>query len=271
MELRSTVYSRLSDPTRKIHPLVGTVGFTLPDLEKLVWIEIEKDKLPWMQVFGSARENWVLCSPDFSPPQPLKIHLKPTSIFNAILIGNKTLTGGDFHLYGSSGLVILGENSLQFSPVYLRMWSDSQVFFFGKNSTTNGLHVHIQGGHKSIVVGDDCMFSSGINIRNSDMHSIVDMRTGAQKNPPGVILVEPHVWVGQDSLITRNTIIGCGSIVGAKSVVTRNVPRFASAAGVPARVVSTEVTWDRLETPRPETIADLRDLERSLASQSVVR
>jgi acetyltransferase-like isoleucine patch superfamily enzyme len=51
------------------------------------------------------------------------------------------------------------------------------------------------------------------------------------------IHIERNVWIGFDSCVLPGVTIGEGSIVGARSVVTANVPPFTIVAGNPARVI----------------------------------
>ena len=44
-------------------------------------------------------------------------------------------------------------------------------------------------------------------------------------------------WLGVGSVILRGTTVGLGAVVGANAVVTRDVPPFAIAVGVPAKVI----------------------------------
>jgi acetyltransferase-like isoleucine patch superfamily enzyme len=53
------------------------------------------------------------------------------------------------------------------------------------------------------------------------------------------IRIGPKVWIGFNSCILPGVTIGEGSIVGARSVVTEDVPPYAIAAGNPARIVRT--------------------------------
>jgi len=55
--------------------------------------------------------------------------------------------------------------------------------------------------------------------------------------PAAPIRVERNVWIGFDACILPGVTIGEGSVVGAKSVVTQNVPPFTVVAGNPARVI----------------------------------
>jgi acetyltransferase-like isoleucine patch superfamily enzyme len=83
-------------------------------------------------------------------------------------------------------------------------------------------------------------------MRNHDMHAIVDMRSGKTINrPPGDIIVERHVWIGQNALVLNCPRIGVGSIIGAQSLAKTGIGEFLAVGGVPARVLRTEVSWGR--------------------------
>lgn len=53
----------------------------------------------------------------------------------------------------------------------------------------------------------------------------------------GTITIENHVWIGGKSIILPNVIIGEGAVIAAGSVVTKNIPPYAIAAGNPAKVI----------------------------------
>ena len=53
----------------------------------------------------------------------------------------------------------------------------------------------------------------------------------------GDITVENDVWIGHGSKILSGVSIGDGAIIGANSLVTRDIPPYAIAAGSPARVI----------------------------------
>jgi acetyltransferase-like isoleucine patch superfamily enzyme len=59
------------------------------------------------------------------------------------------------------------------------------------------------------------------------------------------ICVERNVWVGFDSCILPGVTIGEGSVIGARSVVTEDVPPYSVAVGNPARVIR------QLDPPQP--------------------
>ena len=55
--------------------------------------------------------------------------------------------------------------------------------------------------------------------------------------PARPIHVSDNVWIGFDSCVLPGVSIGYGSVIGARSVVTQDVPPYAVVAGNPARVI----------------------------------
>jgi acetyltransferase-like isoleucine patch superfamily enzyme len=49
--------------------------------------------------------------------------------------------------------------------------------------------------------------------------------------------IEADVWVGEGSLIRAGVKLGVGAVIGAGSVVTKDIPPYAIAAGVPCRTI----------------------------------
>lgn len=55
---------------------------------------------------------------------------------------------------------------------------------------------------------------------------------------PGPVVIGNNVWLGRSVAVMPGVTIGDGSVIGAHSVVTRDIPPNSFAAGAPARVVS---------------------------------
>lgn len=58
-----------------------------------------------------------------------------------------------------------------------------------------------------------------------------------QEKDEGDIIVGSDVWLGANVVVLRGVTIGDGAVVGAGAVVTRDLPDYCIAAGVPARVI----------------------------------
>ena len=101
----------------------------------------------------------------------------------------------------------------------------------------------------NVEIEDDVIMSWGITIVDHNSHPIMpELRAGeVAKWAHGVkdweqvkiskVTVKKKAWIGFNAIILRGVTIGEGAIVGAGSVVTKDVPDGAIVAGNPARVV----------------------------------
>lgn len=96
-----------------------------------------------------------------------------------------------------------------------------------------------------VEVGEDCMFSHGIRISQSDQHHIFDLETHKRINHAKPVKIGNHVWVGRECELLGGATIGNNSIVGAKSVTSSSFGNNVVLAGSPARVIREKVIWAR--------------------------
>lgn len=94
-----------------------------------------------------------------------------------------------------------------------------------------------------ISIGGRCLIAGETMLSVSDMHSILSIETGERLNPGGSIVLEEHVWLGAGCRVLKGVRIGTGSVIGIGAIVTTDIPANCVAAGVPARVVRSGVTW----------------------------
>ena len=99
-------------------------------------------------------------------------------------------------------------------------------------------------GAGSITIGRDCLFAA-VKFRSTDSHFIFDCDTGDRLNPDGPIFVGDNVWLAEDVLLLRNATVGSGSVVGARSMVAREIPENSLAAGSPAKVIRSNIRWQQ--------------------------
>lgn len=117
----------------------------------------------------------------------------------------------------------------------------------GDKTTSNGITLRLLEDKSEVIIGQDCMFSSGIYIACSDTHTITDL-TGKIINIGSRVQIGHHVWVGMNAFIGKNVQISDNSVVGMCSVVTshQKFPENCIIAGNPAKVVKENINWDRL-------------------------
>ena len=89
-----------------------------------------------------------------------------------------------------------------------------------------------------IEIGDDVMIGPNTVLRSSD-HGFDSTQVPMNQQPhqPGIIRISEDVWLGANVTVVGNVSIGRGVVVGAGSVVTKDVPEFQIVAGVPAKLI----------------------------------
>lgn len=164
---------------------------------------------------------------------------------------NKVIIENDINLDGCI-IQISGNNHILHIKKYCRFRNTSFWFedmqnkiTIGERTTCEGAHIAVTETMGEIKIGEDCMFSFGIDIRNGDSHVIIDKLSGNRINYPKNVNIGDHVWIGAHVQILKNTNIGSGSIIGIRSLVSKNIPENCIAAGNPANILKHEVRWER--------------------------
>ena len=62
----------------------------------------------------------------------------------------------------------------------------------------------------------------------------------------GTIEIGSDVFIGANVTVLENVVIGDGAVIGAGAVVTKDIPPFAVAVGVPAKVIKQRMTDDQI-------------------------
>jgi acetyltransferase-like isoleucine patch superfamily enzyme len=100
-----------------------------------------------------------------------------------------------------------------------------------------------------VEVGEHCMFANGCFVTDAD-HRFDDPDRPVPWQgftSKGPTRVENNVWCGAHVVITGGVTVGERSVIGANSVVTRDIPPFSIAAGAPAKVLK-KVEYGRSPT-----------------------
>lgn len=86
-----------------------------------------------------------------------------------------------------------------------------------------------------VRIGDFCLFGPAVQIYTA-MHPMnADLRRKQEFAKP--VTIGSDVWVGGGAIICPGVIVGSRSVIGAGSVVTRDIPEGVFAAGNPCRVI----------------------------------
>lgn len=111
-----------------------------------------------------------------------------------------------------------------------------------------------------VEIGKDTAIASGVTIIDNNTHPINPADRRYMRHTPhhslerhnrfsanAPIIIGENVWIGTKARIQKGVTIGDNAIIAANSVVTKNVPANAIAAGNPAKIVKENI--DQSTTP----------------------
>ena len=102
--------------------------------------------------------------------------------------------------------------------------------------------------------------ASDVVISDSDWHGIYDRTSAPGKGGP--VVIGDNAWIGQRAMVCKGVTIGENSIIGAGSIVTKDIPANVIAAGNPAVVVR-DLDQQEKFTTRADMFADPAELEKT--------
>ena len=93
---------------------------------------------------------------------------------------------------------------------------------------------------KSVTIGNNVLIGSGCLITDTDSHPLHYEDRNMERNEKihrAPLVIEDNCFIGARSIILKGVTIGEGSVVGAGSVVSKDVPPHSVVCGNPAKVV----------------------------------
>jgi acetyltransferase-like isoleucine patch superfamily enzyme len=134
------------------------------------------------------------------------------------------------------GRLEIGAGVLFEPHVWLTAPDEARILIGGGTFLNIGVMVAAAG---LVEIGEHCMFANGCFVtdadhRFDDPHKPVPWQGFTSKGPTRV---GDDVWCGANVVITGGVTVGERCVIGANSVVTKDIPAFSIAAGAPARVL----------------------------------
>lgn len=87
-----------------------------------------------------------------------------------------------------------------------------------------------------VKIGDNCQFAPNVAIYTAG-HPIHPVSRNSQYEYGISVTIGDNVWIGGNSVIVPGVHIGSNTVIGAGSVVTKDIPDWVIAAGNPCRVI----------------------------------
>jgi acetyltransferase-like isoleucine patch superfamily enzyme len=140
---------------------------------------------------------------------------------------------GRAHLSGY-GEVVLGEGvSLNGTvvPVELVTYESGRIEIGNHTFINYGSSI---AARASVKIGSHCLLGHYTFVMDNDQHDVVRHWELPQSDP---VIIEDHVWIGSKVVILPGVRIGSHAVIGAGSIVTKDVPPRCVVAGNPARVL----------------------------------
>jgi acetyltransferase-like isoleucine patch superfamily enzyme len=164
--------------------------------------------------------------------------------FNSFTISSSALLNL-LNIRGGNGCFIsVGDDSIIHGKIsFERVGAKMSI---GKNTFIGKSHLVTAS---EINIGNNVLISWGVSIVDHNSHSIIysersrdifDWRNGKKDwslVKSKSIHIHDQAWIGFNSIILKGVTIGEGAIVGAGSVVTKDVPAWTIVGGNPAKVI----------------------------------
>lgn len=140
------------------------------------------------------------------------------------------------HVRNWRGTLVIGDRVLLFSAAAkldLAVFPGARLEIGDRTFVNFGTSI---SAHESVRIGPDCHIGPHCMIMDNAFHHLDPARRN-ETPPSQPVTLESTVWLGARVLVLPGVTIGEGSVVGAGSVVTRDIPPGVLAAGMPARVL----------------------------------
>jgi acetyltransferase-like isoleucine patch superfamily enzyme len=142
------------------------------------------------------------------------------------LTGRVKVAGGGEVILGR-GVSLVGD----IVPVELLAHAPGRVVIGDHTAINYGTSI---SAHSLVSIGQNCLLGHYCFIIDNDHHMVNDHYMLPPAKP---VIIEDRVWIGTRVVVLPGVHIGHDSVIGAGSVVMKDIPPFSVATGHPARVV----------------------------------
>lgn len=184
-----------------------------------------------------------------------KLGESPTILVNAEFSGANRIEIGDHILIDRGARISCNEHHGRIViGNHVRIGQGVELYCYGKNYFEIGDGTHINSytrlsGSGVIKIGKDCLIAPHVGIYSSNhKYSDPTIPIKNQGSTAKGIVIGDDCWLGAGVTVLDGVRIGTGSVIGAGAVVTKNIPPYSIAVGVPAKVVAQRGEYQPLDT-----------------------
>ena len=141
--------------------------------------------------------------------------------------------------------ISVGKNSSIMSHCIIETYSinENKPNFVIGNNVSIGEYSHITCANK-VTIGNGVLTGRFVlitdNSHGNNTKEVADIAPLAREiHSNGPVYIGENVWIGDKATILPNVTIGKGCIIAANAVVTKDIPEYSVAAGIPAKVIKT--------------------------------
>lgn len=167
---------------------------------------------------------------------------------NIVINHGIRITNTQFKIKGNNNKIVIKENCI-INGGCIWIESDRSKIIIGEKTTIAQANIGVTESDLSVTIGENCMFAHDIDIRCGDSHSIIDLKSRKRINYAQDIRIGDSVWLAAGVKILKSLTIGKGSIIGAGSIVTKDISENCLAVAISAQVKKTDLTWLREKLP----------------------
>jgi acetyltransferase-like isoleucine patch superfamily enzyme len=186
--------------------------------------------LPWTQ----SKHHW---SNELGVNK--RIEIKGTN--NQVVIGSgTTIYNLQIVIHGNNNKLSIGKNCI--IDGFMEMCGNGNEITIGSKTLISENVRLVAHGGKHIRIGERCQIADCTDIRTTDSHSILNAE-GERINSDESIEIGDRVWLTREVMVLKGAIIGSDSVIGPRSIITKQIPSNVLAIGIPAKVARTNITW----------------------------
>ena len=157
----------------------------------------------------------------------------------------------------------LGEGAFMQGPIYFHYGVHTKIGkrFFGNYNLTIQDDAPVTIGD-DVAFGPNCTIVTPLHPLLPDERRMMITETGEHKRLcyAKPVKIGSNCWFGANVVVCPGVTIGDGCVIGAGSVVTRDIPPMSFAAGNPCRVKRTLTEQDSIKH-KPEIVGDCKVIE----------